>query len=205
MKLISGLNWSRLRWIARCWKGVARIWRRKIEGCRRKFRSLEHSNFPLSFTCKWPHPPHSLCAHLASGWLFRPPPLMPPHVIIPWPRPRHTVGPYPLGRGLRLVPFRSGPLMVSTSDVEGRVWIRINFMELLLLVLGCRCVPQKEKNGGNSEEGFGIVRSEVRSRIWSLEEGIWWVSNVLYHFDSSSFVLFGWPILVRSFSVFSIT
>lgn len=115
---ISGLSWNKLRWTVRCWKGAVRIWRRKIEGCRRRFRSLEHWNFPLSFTCKWPHQPHSLCALRVSVWLCHPPPLMLPRVIIPWPRP--ILGLCPSARGLPLLPFHTGRLMPSITDPS--VW-----------------------------------------------------------------------------------
>lgn len=115
----SGPSWSKLRWTASSWKGAVRIWRRRTGGCRRKFRSLEHWNFPRNSTCTWPHPQPSPCAHLVSVSLFHHPPLM-PRVVIQWPQP--TLGPYPLAHGLPLLPSLQDPSMSFAQDRDVYGW-----------------------------------------------------------------------------------
>ena len=85
------------------WRDAARTWQKRTGGCKRRFRSLELSNFHHSSTCKWPHQPPSPCAHHVSV-LQPPPPHHPP--LMPGPIPISVlpvIGPSPWTHGLRLL------------------------------------------------------------------------------------------------------
>lgn len=83
--LFVGLSWSKRRLTVSSWRGAARIWRRRTGGCKKKFRSWEHWNFPHSSTCKWPHPPPSPCAPRVSVLRSHPTPRHHPPPSIPGP------------------------------------------------------------------------------------------------------------------------
>jgi hypothetical protein len=62
----AGPSWSRLKWIANTWRDAVRLWLKKIEGCKRKCKSLGHWSYLHNSTCKWILPPLLQCALRAS-------------------------------------------------------------------------------------------------------------------------------------------
>ena len=116
-----------------------RIWRTRIDGCKKKYKNWEHWNFPHNSTCTWPHPPPLPCARHASvsrSHLPRQPPLQWHEWAKPKPKLRPTtLGPSTSTRGPP--PSRPGPSTPYTLARKYPPHRRGQFRDFAILGYGC--------------------------------------------------------------------